>query len=132
MFIRVAPANHRPIYQQIASQITYAIAAGSLPVGQSVPSVRELAGELLVNPNTVARAYRDLQGDGILEPRRGLGLFVSEAAPAVCRRARSRLVRDRLRDVLREAAESDLPPEEIQRIVDRELNSLKIATRTKG
>ena len=124
MLIRVNPSSDCPIYQQIVAQITYTIAAGTLSPGEAVPSVRDLATQLLVNPNTVARAYRDLQSAGTLEQRRGLGLFVTNGAAGSCRRKRTEYVRQRLRDVLREAVGSNLPTDRIERLVANELRSL--------
>ena len=78
-------ADSRPIYGQIADRVKFAVAAGVLRPGDLVPSVRELSKQLVVNPNTVARAYRDLQAEGLLEPVRGTGLQVAEGAAERCR-----------------------------------------------
>ena len=66
-------ADDRPIYGQIADRVKFAVAGGVLRPGDLVPSVRELSKQLVVNPNTVARAYRDLQTEGLLESVRGMG-----------------------------------------------------------
>ena len=124
MLIRVDPTSDCPIYQQIVTQVTYAVAAGTLTPGQPVPSVRELATRVLVNPNTVARAYRELQSADTLEQRRGVGLFVTNGAPGQCRRRRAEYVRQRVRDVLREAVDSDLTTDRIVQLVAEELESL--------
>ena len=101
-------------------QVKFAVAAGLLKAGELVPSVRELARQLVVNPNTVARAYRDLQNEAILEPVRGTGLQVSRGAVEVCLQARRGFVRRRLREALDEARRSNLPAEEIQAILFEE------------
>ena len=75
----------RPIYGQIADRVKFAVAGGVLRAGELVPSVRELSKQLVVNPNTVARAYRDLQSEGLLESVRGMGLQVAEGAAERCR-----------------------------------------------
>ena len=72
--------DDRPIYGQIADRVKFAVAAGVVRPGDLVPSVRELSKQLVVNPNTVARAYRDLQAEGLLESVRGMGLQVAEGA----------------------------------------------------
>ena len=81
----------------------FGVAAGDPPPGELVPSVRDLAQRLLVNPNTVARAYQDLERLGILETKRGRGMEVTAGGPALCDARRREIVRGRLRDVLREA-----------------------------
>ena len=78
-------ADGRPIYGQIADRVKFAVAGGVLRAGDLVPSVRELSKQLVVNPNTVARAYRDLQSEGLLESVRGMGLQVAEGAAERCR-----------------------------------------------
>ena len=91
-------ADGRPIYGQIADRVKFAVAAGVLRPGELVPSVRELSKQLVVNPNTVARAYRDCRREGLLEPVRGTGLQVAEGAAERCRRgAAASIVRERLR-----------------------------------
>ncbi len=82
--------DERPIYGQIADRVKFAVAGGVLRAGDLVPSVRELSKQLVVNPNTVARAYRDLQVEGLLESVRGMGLEVAEGAAERCRAARGR------------------------------------------
>ena len=85
MFFTIDPSNGLAIYEQVVRQVVFAIAAGSLQAGDMVPSVRELARELAINPNTVARAYRQLQDDGVLQSVRGTGLAVAEGPAAAAR-----------------------------------------------
>ena len=75
-------ASSVPVYEQIVDRLRYAIAAGRYAPGEQLPSVRQLAVDLLVNPNTVAKAYRELEREGLTFSRRGLGVFVSRSAPA--------------------------------------------------
>lgn len=124
MFINIDPTNGLAIYDQIARQVIFAVAGGALKPGQLVPSVRELARELAVNPNTVARAYRQLQADGVLEPVRGTGLAVTAKAPQFCRSQRLRLLRDRIRQVLTEAGQSRLDGDKLRAMVQEELERL--------
>ena len=121
MFFRIDPHNGLAIYDQIARQITFAVAGGVLKTGQLVPSVRELARELAINPNTIARAYRQLQDDRVLESVRGTGLEVATGAAERCRNARRKLIRDRLRQVLIEARQSHLDRRELRELVEKEL-----------
>jgi len=121
MLFDIQPDSPVPIYEQIVARILFAVASGALEPGTRVPSVRELAGHLVVNPNTVARAYQDLERQGVLVSRRGLGMEVSADAPRTCRTQRQDIVRGRIREALREAVSSALAPEEIRRLVDEEL-----------
>ena len=113
--------DERPIYGQIADRVKFAVAGGVLRPGDLVPSVRELSKQLVVNPNTVARAYRDLQVEGLLEPVRGMGLQVAEGAVDRCRAARREMVRHRLRRAIDEARQSWMDPSEIEAIFREEM-----------
>ena len=97
------------------------MAAGTLPVGTFIPSVRELAEKLVVHPNTVARAFQELERMGVVAARRGRGMEVTVEAPTGCRARRQELVRSRIRQALQEAAASVLSPEEIRSLVEEEL-----------
>jgi len=83
--------------------------------------VRELAQRLLVHPNTVARAFQELERQGVVAARRGRGMEVTPEAPAACQSMRLEIIRGRVREALREAASSALPPEEVRQLVDEEL-----------
>jgi len=112
--------DERPIYSQIADRVKFAVAGGVLRPGDLVPSVRELSKQLVVNPNTVARAYRDLQTEGLLESVRGMGLQICEGAVEQCRTARRELVRQRIRTAIEEARRSQMEPTEIEAILREE------------
>lgn len=125
MFFHIDPHNGLAIYDQVVRQVKFAVAAGVLRPAELVPSVREVARELAVNPNTVARAYRELQADRVLEPVRGTGLQVAAGAADRCRRQRLALIQERLRQVLREARQSRLDAAELRALVEAELNDLE-------
>lgn len=72
-----------PIYQQIVDQIRYRIIAGQISGGDELPTIRGLAESLKVNPNTIARAYRELENEGLVEKRRTTGTFVSQSPPTI-------------------------------------------------
>lgn len=110
-----------PPYEQIVAQVIFAIASGSLETGALLPSVRELGPRILVHPNTVAKAYQELERLGVIIARRGKGMEVTPEAPALCRERRSGLIRQRIRDALHEAVTSALPPDEIRSLVEQEL-----------
>jgi GntR family transcriptional regulator len=120
LLLALDTSDDRPIYGQIADRVKFAVASGVLRPGELVPSVRELSKQLVVNPNTVARAYRDLQTEGLLEPVRGTGLQVAEGAPARCREARREHVRRRLRGAIEEAVRSEMDRDEIEAILREE------------
>lgn len=124
MHIHVDAQNGIPIYEQIARHVKYSVANGALQSGEHVPSVREMAGRLAVNPNTVARAYRDLQSDGVLLPIRGTGLAITPEAIEICRSERLELIRGRLRSALAEGRHAGIPADELRRLVDEELTQL--------
>ena len=105
----IRPDSPTPIYEQIESQIIFVIASGALEAGTPFPSVRDLAEQLTINPNTVAKAYKRLSESGILEAKRGLGMEVTERARAICGSARQERVRRRVREALREAVASACP-----------------------
>ena len=120
MLFALNHAIDRPIYAQIGDRIKFGVVSGVLKPGELIPSVRELAKTLVVNPNTVARAYRDLQTEGILEPIRGTGLQVGLGAVEVCRQDRREFVRRRLREVIAEVRQSGLSAEDVAAILQSE------------
>ena len=80
MILRPNPATGVPIYLQLMEQVKHAIETGALRSGEQLPGIRPLAEELVINPNTVAKAYRELQHEGVIELRHGAGAFVSQRA----------------------------------------------------
>lgn len=125
MFFHIDPHNGLAIYDQIVRQIKFAVAGGLLKSGELIPSVRELARELAINPNTIARAYRQLQDDRVLAAVRGTGLEVAAGAGERCRGERLKLIRARLRQVLAEAQQSHLEVRELRDIVQQELKHIE-------
>ena len=102
MIDRIDPKSALPIYRQITDGIRRSVAAGILAPGEKLPSVRDLATRLLVNPNTVAKVYRDLERDGLLDTRRGDGTYVSADAATMAEGERRRLLSDQFRAVARD------------------------------
>jgi GntR family transcriptional regulator len=111
-----------PIYEQIVSQVIFGVASGAVAAGELIPSVRELAVRLTVHPNTVARAFQELEREGVLAPKRGRGMEVTIEAVDLCRERRRAIVRERIRDALRAAVSSALDPETIRKLVEEELH----------
>lgn len=132
MIFDIQPDSPVAIYEQIVAQVTFGIAAGSLATGAMIPSVRELAGQLLVHPNTVARAFQELERRGVVTAKRGRGMEVTPEAASICRAQRQEIVRGRIRQALREAVSSALPPEDIRKLVEEELTRANGPLRKKG
>ena len=118
MFIEINVSCSQPIYEQLVEQIKFAIASEAVRVDEMIPSLRELSKKLALNPNTVARAYRTLQDEGIVCFRRGTGLAVAPGAKERCEEERRKWFENRLRQLLDDAGRSRLDPEEIKKIVE--------------
>jgi GntR family transcriptional regulator len=123
MQLSIDPSNGIPIYEQLVRQIKYAVAEGILLPGQVVPSVRELAKQLAVNPNTVQRAYLQLQNEQVLQSLRGRGVAVCEGAKKQCVVDRQQLLAERLEAVLDEAVRSGLEIDRLRSMFDKALKN---------
>ena len=123
MRLRISGVDGVPIYQQIINQVRHLIAAGRLLPGEELLPIRLLAEQLTVNPNTVARAYLELERAGIVTKRHGSGTYVSEKAPALNRREKLRELQQRVDPLLVEAAHLDVDLEDVLELV-RERYSL--------
>jgi GntR family transcriptional regulator len=121
MFFQIEFGDTLPIYDQVIRQIKFAVAGGVLKEGELVPSVRELARELTINPNTVARAYHRLQDDGVLTSIRGTGLAIAAGAANLCSEQRVELIRVRLEQVFAEAKQSRIDPAKFRTLVEQQL-----------
>jgi GntR family transcriptional regulator len=123
MLFRPNPSLGVPIYLQLMEQVKHAVETGALRPGEQLPGIRPLAEELVINPNTVAKAYRELEHEGIIELRHGAGAFVSATA-------RGRKTADSLRaqtivaGVIEKLRERGLSDEEIRRLFEAELAGL--------
>jgi GntR family transcriptional regulator len=107
-----------PIYRQIVNQVKYLVASGLLQPGEELPPIRTLALQLRVTPNTIVKAYGDLEVAGVVHKRRGSGTFVSEGRPQqVALRERRRLIEQRIDGLLAEAHQLNFTAEEILRMV---------------
>ena len=126
MFDQIDPRSPTPLYAQIAARLRLAVAAGELRPGEALPSVRQLAARLRVNPATVVQAYRDLEGEGFVEMRQGAGTFVREVAPD--RRAAERASQAVLlvRHMLQQAGQLGVSTRELADAIRQELG-VKVA-----
>ena len=103
MQLHVSPHDGVPIYRQIINQVRLLVASGRLRPGDELPPIRTLAEDLLVNPNTVARAYRDLEAMGVVDTRRGAGTRVSDRGSPLAEPERRRILTERVDALLAEA-----------------------------
>jgi GntR family transcriptional regulator len=108
--------NGVPIYLQIVEQVKRSVAMGRLKPEDGLPSVRQLAMDLMINPNTVARAYLELEHDGVIYKRQGQGTFVSAQAVDASRRERQKVVGALLEKAIREATASGMTVGEIEEL----------------
>lgn len=115
MNIHISPSSGVPIYLQIVNQIKYLVSSGRLESGQELPPIRALAERLLVNPNTVARAYRELEFARIVTKRGTTGTFVSNTGSPLARRERMKIVTERADALLAEAQQMGV---EIDDLID--------------
>ena len=130
MLFRSNPGSAGPVYLQLIEQVKHAIDVGALVPGDQLPPIRQAAEELVINPNTVAKAYRELEHDGIIELRYGSGAFVSENGQAG-RVGRVRTAQPVLQAALERLTAAGLTPDEIRRLFEAELLRLGDRPRTR-
>lgn len=121
---QIIPGSPAPLYRQLIDQTKRAIAAGQLQPGDALPSVRALAEQLLINPNTVARAYADLIRDGLLESAPGRAVTVAWQRPVFTKTERLRRIQPLLRSYVTEALALGFDPDAVASLVRKELKSI--------
>jgi GntR family transcriptional regulator len=126
MLFHVNPSSGVPIYVQVETQIKNAIAAGALKSGQPLPSVRKLAAELGINPNTAARAYQELEREGTITTVPGGGTFVAGSQPRFLKSERIRRLQPYARQIAVEGTQLGLDETEILDLVQEELAKLEV------
>jgi GntR family transcriptional regulator len=117
MIFRIDTASRLPIYQQLTQQVRAAVARGELRPEEQLPSVRQLSLELAVNPNTIARAYTELEHEGLVVSRPGKGVFVAQPGTDLAKPARDRRLVELLDHWLAEAVHLGYSAEEVVRLV---------------
>lgn len=125
MDIHVSPHDGLPIYLQIVNQVKYLVASGQLAPGEELPAIRVLAERLVVNPNTIARAYRELEVAGVVEKRRTAGTYVSATGSPLARRERLRILTERIDALLAEARQLGIRTDEIVELIRRRDDKLE-------
>lgn len=125
MEFEVNTSGREPIYRQIASQVREAVARGRLAPGDRLPSVRELSKTLVVNPNTIARAYTDLEREGVLNSRPGLGVFIAPPGTELTRPVRKKRIIERIDSLLTEAIHLDFTRSETQELIEDRMSQFQ-------
>jgi GntR family transcriptional regulator len=126
VLFHVNPSSGVPIYVQIETQVKNAVAAGALKRDQPMPSVRKLAADLGINPNTVARAYQELEREGVISTVPGGGTYVAGRTPRFLKSERLRRLQPYARQIAVEGMQLGLSQEEIVKAVQEELERLEI------
>lgn len=129
--IEIDTSSFIPFYEQIKQQIKGRISGGTLRAGEPLPSIRELATMLLINPNTVARAYRELEREGFITTRKGKGCFITDDSSTLIRKERTAILNQVFDDAIEGAKKLNLTDSEIKKIFERRL-ALKPERQKKG
>jgi GntR family transcriptional regulator len=125
MQFQVDTASRAPIYQQLAAQIRAAVARGTLKAGDRLPSVRQLSTDLVVNPNTVARGYTELEREGVVNTRPGLGVFIAEWKSELTKKVRQRRLAELVDQLLTGAVHLGFSAEEVLAVVTERLQAFR-------
>ncbi len=125
MLLHISPKDGTPIYQQIVNQIKRLVTMGQLRPHEELPPVRTLAAQLLINPNTVARAYRELEGAGVVSTRVGAGTYVAEGGSPLAHRERLRLLSERVDTLLVESEHLNFTLDEVVELMRARLDALR-------
>lgn len=121
ILLKPNPSSGVPIYLQLMEQVRHAIETGALKPGEQLPSIRPLAEELVMNPNTVAKAYRELEHEGVIELRQGAGAFVSNKAPTQQEAERLQAAQALVAQGIQRLRARGITDEEIRRLIEAEL-----------
>lgn len=125
MQIHISTKDGIPIYKQIINQVKYMIASGRLNPGEKLPPVRKLAETLLINPNTVARAYRDLETLGLVQTRQGSGVCVSEGQSPLAKAEKMKILTERADTLLTEAQHMNIGLDQVITLLHERYNQLQ-------
>ncbi|HVS18205.1 MAG TPA: GntR family transcriptional regulator [Planctomycetota bacterium] len=129
MSLRIDPAAPEPLFEQIGQRVKESVAAGLMAPGDRLPSVRELARELAINPNTVARAYEALERDGVIVRRQGSGCFITEQASPLRDDERAKRLAEQARRLVTEAFHLGFDAADIESAVSSELDRVRFPER---
>jgi GntR family transcriptional regulator len=124
LHFQIDPHSGVPVYRQLMDQIKYYVAAGALKPEDQLPSIRELAEHLAVNPTTIVKAYTELQHEQVIEMRHGKGAFVSGGAERLSDREREKALRRLARQLAVEAVQMGASADLVRRVLNEELNEI--------
>ena len=127
--LRLNPTSGTPLYVQLVERLKHSIATGAIKAGEQLPSVRKMAEDLVINPNTVVRAYRDLESEGIVELRHGSGVFVCESVAG--RAGVMKKAEPIVRAAVHRLESLDLAEDDIRRLMENELALRRAARETR-
>ena len=130
--INLTTGSGTPIYRQIVEQVRLGVATGALVAGDAMPSVRTLAEQNVVNPNTVVKAYAELVREGVLESHHGKGFFVAEKRQVYSRAERLRRLRQAVEGFVHEAVFLDFSADQIRQILNEKLDDMDLETKPVG
>ena len=126
MQIRIDNASDRPVYQQIIDQVKRDIALGRLAKDEKLPTVRQLAGQLAINPNTIAKAYQQLEREGIITTRPGAGTFVAALDSDLSDSVRKKLICDDLERTVVDAFHMQIDKQTLQKWFDEQIGKFNL------
>ncbi len=125
MFIQINPSSSTPIYVQIMEQVKYAIASGVAKEGDQLLSVRELARQLRVNPNTISKAYHELEREKYLTTHKGKGVYIAPSTSVLTQEEKERLVAEKLEAALVDARNLGLSFKDVRDILKKTMDNFK-------
>jgi GntR family transcriptional regulator len=128
MDIIINIADGVPIYRQIVNQVKYLVASDLLRPGEELPPIRTLALQLKVTPNTIVKAYDELESSGVVHKRQGSGTYVSETRPTLANRERQRIIEQRIDALLAEAHQLNFTADDILKLVRERRAAMESAT----
>ena len=130
MIFRVNPSSGIPLYKQLMEQVKHAVETGALRDGEQLPTIRRVAEDLVMNPNTVVRAYRELEHEGVVDLKHGSGAFIKESAGG-----RARVIRKAqavVQPVIERLVALGLTDEELHRVFENELAQVRLESVARG
>ena len=132
MLIHIDARDGVPIYLQVVQQVRNLVASGKLAPGDELPPIRVLAEQLVINPNTVAKAYKELESQGIVEKRRTAGTYVADNPSPLARRERLRMLGERIDQLLAEANQLNISQELVWKLIKKRAAPFRAAAEKKG